>query len=269
MKRFVSLILACLLVFTFVAANAESTATSAPVDVSTLSVEQLQALRDQIDQRLLELGAYYVDIDKSSQGVSVINLQKRLIELGYLSGTASGKWDGNCQKAMKAFEAASGLKQDGLASAADQEAAFSASAQPKPTPTPKPTPKPTATPKPTPTPDPLAAYGKYDYEAVFRNPELYLYNKVKVRAKVIQSLGSRTEGFTLRVATRGNWDNVIMVYVDSANAPDANILEGDKLNIYGWVGENYTYTSTMGAEITVPLVYADVIGSSIIKFAIS
>ena len=173
------------------------------------------------------------------------------MSLVYLTGPASGKWDGNSQKAFKEFEKASDFKQDGLASVTDQEAVFSDSAAVKPTPTPKPTPK------PTPTPDPLDAYGKYDYKAVFRNPEQYLLSKVKVTGKVIQVLGSRSEGFTLRVATRGSWDNVIMVYIDSENAPSANILEDDKINIYGWVGDNYTYTSTMGGEITVPLVYAD------------
>ena len=81
MKRICSFALALLLVFSFAVAEAES-ATTPSIDISTLSIEQLQALRAQIDQRLVDLGAFYIDIDKTSQGASVISLQERLVELG-------------------------------------------------------------------------------------------------------------------------------------------------------------------------------------------
>lgn len=250
MKRVIGLLVAVALVLTVVMSTYAETST---IDISTLSIAELQTLRTQIDNRLLEMGAYYADIAKNEKGKPVENLQQRLIELGYLSGEVTGKWDSASQKALKAFENEANLVSDGIPSAADQTAVFSDTAIAKPTPSPSPTPA------PSPTPDPRKAYGKYDYKAIFRNPENYIDNKVKVTGRAIQVLGSRTEGFTIRLATRGHYDNVIMLYIMPENAPTANVLEDDSLIVYGTVSDNYTYTSTMGAEITVPLVYADAV----------
>ena len=89
-----------------------------------------------------------VSMKKGNKGTAVTNLQKRLIELGYLKGTASGTYDSNTISAIRSFQKKNGLKSDGTATAETQkalysEAAVSASATATPkvkaTPTPKPT----------------------------------------------------------------------------------------------------------------------------------
>lgn len=52
---------------------------------------------------------------KGSSGSEVKNLQKKLKELGYFKGTANGKFDNATEKAVKAFQKAKGLTQDGVA----------------------------------------------------------------------------------------------------------------------------------------------------------
>lgn len=70
----------------------------------------------------------YVDLQKGDSGPTVVQLQTRLKELGFLSGNADGDFGGKTLKAMTAFQNANGLEQTGIASAADQSLLFSADA---------------------------------------------------------------------------------------------------------------------------------------------
>lgn len=147
---------------------------------------------------------------------------------------------------MKAYEKATGVKKpNGVASIAEQEAIFADDALPKPTP------------EPTATPDPKKQYAKFDYKSVSRNPENYEGEKVKISGRILQVLGSRTEGYDLRLATKGHYDNVVYVYISEDATPDYNLLEDDDIVVYAELEGDYTYTSTMGQEITLPLAYAD------------
>ncbi len=96
-----------------------------------------------------------VTLRKGSVGTAVTNLQKRLISLGYLYGTADGVYGTATARAVAAFQAANQLSRDGVAGARTLEKLYSSSAV-KPTATPKPTAKPTPTPKATATPSVLS-----------------------------------------------------------------------------------------------------------------
>ncbi|MBR5345093.1 MAG: peptidoglycan-binding protein [Clostridia bacterium] len=91
---------------------------------------------------------------KGSKGEAVRQLQQQLKTLGYYSGTVDGDYGDGTVAAVKAFQKANRLTDDGVAGEKTQKALFSgtavaATATPKTTATPKVTntPKPTATPK--------------------------------------------------------------------------------------------------------------------------
>ena len=67
-------------------------------------------------------------LKQGDKGSDVTSLQKRLIELGYLSGKADGTFGSLTAKALMAFQKANSLKSDGIAGAATLAALNSASA---------------------------------------------------------------------------------------------------------------------------------------------
>ena len=71
-------------------------------------------------------------LKQGDKGDSVKALQKRLIELGYLTGTADGTFGADTKAAVKEFQTAAGISADGVAGAATITALFSASAPRKP-----------------------------------------------------------------------------------------------------------------------------------------
>ncbi|MBR3504862.1 MAG: peptidoglycan-binding protein [Clostridia bacterium] len=87
------------------------------------------------------------DIRYKERGSRVTDMQRRLIELGYLKGPADGDYGPNTAKAVAAFQQASGLTVNGnlataeMLTALNSDAAKPASAA-TPTPTPAPTPAP-------------------------------------------------------------------------------------------------------------------------------
>ena len=250
----------------------ENENTSIPIfpsksDLTQFSDNQLLQLYEDVATTLRNRGKFpYVVLKSGATGDEVANMQRRLAELGYYTKDPTAKFDAATTAALKAFEKASGLKSDGVAAVADQEALYSAKAISKPTPTPKPTKKPTPTPKPTkkptpkptkkptPTPDPRKAYDKFDFNTAARYPSEYRGTKVKIVGKVLQVLGDRSSGFDLRVATKGRYDNV--VYIITKGGHSANILEDDKITFYCNMMGDYTYESTMGQSITLPLAEA-------------
>ncbi|MDD4079824.1 MAG: peptidoglycan-binding domain-containing protein [Eubacteriales bacterium] len=226
------------------------------VELTPMSDEQILKLHESILTEMRNRGIYpYVSLKSGSSGDEVANLQRRLATLGYYTKDATGKFDGATAAALKAFEKAAGLKQDGAASVDDQEALYNAKAPVKPTPTPKPTPRPTPTKKPTPTPDPRKAYGRFDYTSVARTPDSYRGDMVKISGYVVQVLGDARNGFELRVATKGRYDNIL--YIFTAGNHNANILEKDRINFYCRLAGTITYTTVMGASITIPAAYCD------------
>lgn len=209
-----------------------------------------------ITQELRTRGKYpYVELKSGASGDEVANIQRRLADLGYYGKEPTGQYDAATSAALKAFEKASNLKQDGIAAVSDQELLFSKEAVSKPTPTPNPTKKPTPTPKPTPSPDPRKAYKTINFKNVARYPDENKGLKVKITGTVIQVLGDRKAGFEMRVATRGRYSDIVYIFT-LGNHP-ANILEDDKVTFYCTMAGNYTYESTMGQSITLPLASCD------------
>lgn len=262
------LLLACVLVAigagaSATAAPAEETAEVAEVDLResgnlqyanlmALSIEELLELRDIMNSLLHEKGyTVYFDLSRGDSGEKVLDLQNRLAELGFLTSNRSGRYDSATQLAQKQFERLNGLKEDGEASAEDQELLFSDRAIPKESPTPSPHIKP----KPTATLDPkYQDYGSLDYVEYARNPMVNSGTKVRLTGRVLQVLGNRTHGFRIRLGTSGGDD---VVYVRIASDPGYNILENDRLTVYGIMQGTITYESIWGQEVTVPLCIAE------------
>ncbi len=73
-------------------------------------------------------GALGATLRYGDTGASVSTLQTRLIELGYLTGAADGRFGASTKTAVVAFQKASGLTGDGVVGASTQNALFSASA---------------------------------------------------------------------------------------------------------------------------------------------
>ena len=82
-------------------------------------------------------------LKKGMKGTAVVQLQNRLITLGYLTGKADGIYGTDTAEAVYNFQKRSGLVRDGVAGTKTLVALYSASA---PTPTPVPTPTPTKAP---------------------------------------------------------------------------------------------------------------------------
>ncbi|MBO5122005.1 MAG: hypothetical protein J6B99_02470 [Oscillospiraceae bacterium] len=98
-------------------------------------------------------------------------------------------------------------------------------------------------------------YEAVSYEDVARNPDDYNGVAVKFSGNVLQVIEG--EGETdLRIATDGGYDDVILAAYEKGLI-DFRILEDDQVNVYGTCLGLYTYTSTIGAEISVPLVLCD------------
>jgi len=72
--------------------------------------------------------ATYGFLAPGNSGNRVTALQRRLIELGYLSGSASGRYDEATEQAVRAFQARNGQWVDGLAGPDTQTALFSSGA---------------------------------------------------------------------------------------------------------------------------------------------
>lgn len=70
-----------------------------------------------------------VSLRYGSEGADVVTLQNRLITLGYLTGTADGKFGRVTKSALIAFQKANGLTADGVAGTATQAALSSGSAK--------------------------------------------------------------------------------------------------------------------------------------------
>lgn len=89
-----------------------------------------------------------VSMKKGNKGSAVTALQNRLIELGFLKGTATGVYDTNTIGAVRSFQRKNGILANGTADAKTQKALYSESAVSASATA---TPKVTASPTPTPT----------------------------------------------------------------------------------------------------------------------
>lgn len=102
------------------------------------------------------------------------------------------------------------------------------------------------------------------YEDLARNPDSVKDSYVSVRGQVIQ-VQQDSGDLSLRVSiteeSYGWTDPVLVAYTLPAGAD--NILEDDIVTVYGQSVGDYTYTSVLGASVTVPAIsakYIDITG---------
>ena len=259
----VCLLLAIVMSVTFVPFSALSVNGQAAVNskedvtnaLEDMSIDELLILQNEIQELLADKGyVKYEELDRGSKGDAVLDVQERLKELGYYTGTLSGKFDSETQKAFKQFEKSNGLTTDGKASQNDLVFLFSSSANAKATPIPA---EPTE--KPSKKSDEIEMEGylpftEFDYTEYFRYPEKYFGSKIVLKGKAVQVLGSRSDGFQIRLATSGSSD---IVYIWVRFDPGFNILEDDRLTICAEMRDTYSYISTWGNTVTIPSANAD------------
>lgn len=92
------------------------------------------------------------------------------------------------------------------------------------------------------------------YDDLARTPDKYEGELVKFSGYVVQVCSEASSPFyysTYRVATSGRYNNVVFIYVDNYGSGE-RILEDDYITFYGVYDGLYTYTTVMGASITIP-----------------
>lgn len=91
------------------------------------------------------------------------------------------------------------------------------------------------------------SYPKGDYASILRYPSSYKGDNISIYGRVLQ-VQSGWGGYTLRVATRGSWDDVFYV----TGYSDLSIIEDDYITIYGKCTGTTTYTTVLGGSVTIP-----------------
>lgn len=94
-------------------------------------------------------------------------------------------------------------------------------------------------------------YQEFVYKALARNPENFEDEKYVLSGYVLQVLGNRTDGFEMRLATDGKYGDV--VYLMTYNDPGFNVLDDDQITVYGRFCDMYTYKTTSGGSVTLPM----------------
>lgn len=93
------------------------------------------------------------------------------------------------------------------------------------------------------------------YDQLARTPDNYKEKKVKLSGKVIQVIEGNSET-DLRIAINNNYDTILLASY-KPNITPTRVLENDNVTIKGVSQGLYTYNSTIGGKITLPLVLVD------------
>ena len=89
------------------------------------------------------------------------------------------------------------------------------------------------------------------YDQLARTPDDYKGEKCKFRGKVVQVQESDSL-VVMRIAVNGNYDNILYVMTTNKALNGERVLENDYITVYGTSAGIYTYTSVMGASISIP-----------------
>ena len=95
------------------------------------------------------------------------------------------------------------------------------------------------------------------YNDLERNPNAHTGEYVKFTCYILQVVSDADSEQSIsiyRAATKGKWDDDILLLI--SNYGEERILKDDKLTVYGIFTGLYTYSSVMGASITIPQVVA-------------
>ncbi len=93
------------------------------------------------------------------------------------------------------------------------------------------------------------------YKQLARTPDDYIGQKIKFSGKVVQVVDGSSE-VHIRLAVNNNYDSILYCAYDPSIL-SFRILEDDKIIVYGTSLGLYSYTSTMGATITIPSAWID------------
>lgn len=96
------------------------------------------------------------------------------------------------------------------------------------------------------------------FDQIARTPDDYEGKKIEFTGKVLQVMED-DDNTEIRLAVDGDYDNVILVDVDSDIMNGSRILEDDLVTISGVSDGTTTYESTSGANITIPAMTAKII----------
>lgn len=235
MKRFLAGILVLMMLCTQVAL-AESTALP---DLTIYTDEALAALAAAVkaEQDARGIERSHENLQKGDKGDTVVELQKRLIELNYLSGSADGDYGNKTKTAVELFQKEAGIDVTGIADAETQKALYADDA-------------------------PVAkVYLPLDFNAISRDPNSYEGKNYTFSGKVIQVMEQNVLSSTyvvMRIATKGNYDNVVYVTY-TRGSDEARILEDDRVTVYGTCEGLYTYETVLGSSVTLPKFSAETV----------
>lgn len=96
----------------------------------------------------------------------------------------------------------------------------------------------------------------YAYKDIARNPNTYKGKRAKLTGEVIQVQQEGNE-IAIRVNITkkdGYYDDTILTGYKYADDYEDRVLEGDIITIYGELAGTVTYTSVLGADVTVPAI---------------
>lgn len=89
------------------------------------------------------------------------------------------------------------------------------------------------------------------YSQLARTPDDYKGEKCKFKGKVVQVMEEESI-VAMRLAVNGSYDNILYVMTTSKTLNGERILEDDYITVYGTSSGIYTYTTVMGASVSIP-----------------
>ena len=93
-----------------------------------------------------------------------------------------------------------------------------------------------------------------------RNPDKFKGTNVKLTGEVVQALyGTNSVDLRVNITKNGRYstyytDTIYVIY--NTKTGEDKILEDDIITIYGTSMGDYSYTSTIGSKVTLPLISA-------------
>ncbi|MGF2053370.1 hypothetical protein [Vagococcus fluvialis] len=94
------------------------------------------------------------------------------------------------------------------------------------------------------------------FDNLARNPDTYKGQKVKFYGKIVQVIKGDNQS-QFRFAVDDNYDQMLYIEISENQLSNNRILDNDYITIKGTSYGEYTYSSTLGGEITVPAVVVD------------
>lgn len=102
-------------------------------------------------------------------------------------------------------------------------------------------------------------YQTFVYEEISKNPDLYKGKKCMFKGRVVQVKNSWLSSKILRInVSNGHRFNNDIVYVEyTPKSSEPEIMEDDRVIVYGTLDGNKSYSAIFGNEVTIPLLKAE------------